>query len=60
MLGGASGRRDERRGDTVIAAAVLVLLLVGWIEGLGAAKLEMLWALRSYLVANAHASAPVR
>jgi hypothetical protein len=59
MTCGAS-RRRERRGDTAIAAAVLLLLLVGWMQGLSTAKLEMVWALRAYLVANAHASAPVR
>jgi hypothetical protein len=50
----------QRLSDTLIAAAVLVLLIVGWLQGLGAAELERLWALRSYLVASAHASGPVR
>jgi hypothetical protein len=50
----------ERLSDTLIAAAVLVLLIVGWVQGLGAAELERLWALRTYLVSNAHASGPVR
>jgi hypothetical protein len=59
MRSGALGRR-ERRSDTLIAAAVLVLLVVGWAQGLGVARIEVLWALRSYLVANAHASGPVR
>ena len=64
MTGGAAGRR-ERRGDTAIAAAVLLLLIVGRAEGLSSAKLERLWGLRShlmanYLVANAHASGPLR
>jgi hypothetical protein len=59
MMGGASGRR-ERRGDTLIAAAVLLLLVAGWVQGLSIAKFDVLWALRSYLVTNAHASGPVR
>ena len=59
MTSGASGRR-ERRGDTAIAAAVLLWLIVGWVEGLSTAKMERPWALSSYLVANAHASGPVR
>jgi hypothetical protein len=59
MRSGALGRR-ERRSDTLIAAAVLVLLVAGWVEGLSVARIEVLWALRSYLVANAHASGPVR
>jgi len=50
----------ERLSDTLIAAAVLILLIVGWVEGLGSAELQRLWALRSYLVTNAHASGPVR
>jgi|SoiMethySBSTD1v2_1073268.scaffolds.fasta_scaffold1428162_2 hypothetical protein len=59
MRSGALGRR-ERRSDTLIAAAVLGLLVVGWVQGLSVARIEGLWALRSYLVANAHASGPVR
>ena len=59
MRSGALGRR-ERRSDTLIAAAVLVLLVAGWVEGLSVARIEVLWALRSYLVADAHASGPVR
>jgi hypothetical protein len=50
----------QRLGDTLIAAAVLLLLIVGWLQGLAGAELERLWALRSYLVASAHASGPVR
>jgi len=44
----------------MIAAAVLLLLVVGWVQGLSIAKLEVLWALRSNLATNAHASGPVR
>src|SRR5262245_53040568 len=36
MMGGASGHR-ERRGDTLIAAAVLVVLVAGWVQGLSIA-----------------------
>jgi hypothetical protein len=50
---------SERLSDTLIAAAVLILL-VGWVQGLGGAELERLWALQTYLVSNAHASGPVR
>ena len=50
----------ERLSDTLIAAAVLILLIVGWVQGLGSAELERLWALRTYLVPNAHALGPVR
>jgi hypothetical protein len=49
MTDGASVRR-ARRGDTLIASAVLFLLIAGWIGSLGSAKLEMLWALRIYFV----------
>ena len=59
MRSGALGRR-ERRCDTLVAAAVLVLLVAGWVQGLSVARIEVLWVLRSYLVANAHASGPVR
>jgi len=51
---------SERLSDTLIAAAVLILLIVGWVQGLGGADLERLWALRTDLVSNAHASGPVR
>lgn len=50
----------ERLSDPLIAAAVLILLIVGWVQGLGSAELERLWALRTYLVSNAHALGPVR
>ncbi|HEU0062846.1 MAG TPA: hypothetical protein VFR19_23415 [Hyphomicrobiaceae bacterium] len=50
----------ERLSDTLVATAVLILLIVGWVEGLGSAELERLWALRTYLVSNAHASGLVR
>src|SRR5262245_51144031 len=59
MMGGAPGRR-ERRGDTLIAAAVLLVLVVGWVQGLSITKPEVLWALRFFSVTNAHASGPVR
>ena len=51
---------SERLSDTLIAAAVLILLIVGWVQGLGGAELERLWVLRTDLVSNAHASGPVR
>jgi hypothetical protein len=65
LEGGSSMTDDasvasERLSDTLIAAAVLILLIVGWVQGLGGAELERLWALRTYLVSNAHASGPVR
>jgi len=50
----------ERLRDTLIATAVLILLIVGWVEGLGSAELEGLWALQSYLVSSAHASGLIR
>ncbi|HEU0159526.1 MAG TPA: hypothetical protein VFR00_09430 [Hyphomicrobiaceae bacterium] len=59
MRSGALGRR-ERRSDTLIAAAVLALLVAGWVQGLSVARMEALWALRAMLVANAHASGAVR
>ena len=42
----------ERLSDTLIAAAILILLIVGWVQGLGGAELERLWALRTYLVST--------
>ena len=54
------GVGGERLSDTLIAAVVLILLIVGWVEGLGSAELARVWALRTYLVSNAHASGPVR
>jgi hypothetical protein len=50
----------ERLSDTLIAAVVLILLIVGWVECLGSAELARVWALRIDLVSNAHASGPVR
>jgi hypothetical protein len=52
------GVGGERLSDTLIAAVVLILLIVGWVEGL--AELARGWALRTYLVSNAHASGSVR
>ena len=54
------GVGGERLSDTLIAAVVLILLIVGWVEGLGSAELARGWALQTYLVSNAHASGSVR
>ena len=47
-----------RRSDTLVAAAVLILLLAGWLHGLGVSGLHLLWTLRSQLVSAEPAQLP--
>jgi hypothetical protein len=47
--------RARRRSDTLIAWAVLILLIAGWTEGFGASKLASLWALSSSFISGRHA-----
>jgi hypothetical protein len=47
---GPQGVGSARLGDTLFAAAVLMLLIAGWVQGLGVAPVAALWALRSYLL----------
>ena len=49
---GAQGQPRAGLGDTLIAAAVLLVLIAGWTEGLGSARLERLWALASSFVSG--------
>jgi hypothetical protein len=53
MTDGASVRH-ARRGDTLIAWAVLLLLIAGWVGSLGSVQLERLWVLRTYIVSSQH------
>ena len=48
-----------RRSDTLVAAAVLILLLAGWLHGLGASGLQLLSTLRSQLVSAEPAQVPL-
>jgi hypothetical protein len=57
MTGGAVGHA-QRRSDTLIACAVLLLLIAGWTENLAGGKLAGLWAFSSALFAGRHAQAP--
>ena len=54
MTDGASARR-AKRCDTLIASAVLILLIAGWIGSLGTANLDLIWALIGYLLPERHA-----